>query len=150
MSESLFDPRLREGRWHLRRLPKKSLYERFSHVIARWRYNTLDADEALRWGYYQMALFKKNQIGDGPVDPEYLEKMRVLARGIDHHFNGSSSPASPKKIGFILMVFPFGDGEGRCNYMSNAERADVVRMLKEQIRRFETQEAEENDVLFRR
>jgi hypothetical protein len=35
-------------------------------------------------------------------------------------------------------VFPFGDRSGRCNYISNgAERDDIVRMFKEQIKRFE-------------
>jgi hypothetical protein len=38
-------------------------------------------------------------------------------------------------------VFPFDEtgGSGRCNYVSNANRDDVVMMLKEQIRRFEGQ-----------
>jgi hypothetical protein len=35
------------------------------------------------------------------------------------------------------MVFPFDDKSGRCNYISNAERPDVVRLLKEQLRHFE-------------
>jgi hypothetical protein len=28
-------------------------------------------------------------------------------------------------VGFVLLVFPFGE-EGRRNYISNAERADVL------------------------
>jgi hypothetical protein len=34
--------------------------------------------------------------------------------------------------GFIVMVFPFGS-DGRINYISNADRADVVRVLYEFI-----------------
>jgi hypothetical protein len=35
-------------------------------------------------------------------------------------FNGDAkSPA--RKTGFVLLVFPFGSGEGRCNYISNGE-----------------------------
>jgi hypothetical protein len=37
------------------------------------------------------------------------------------------------------MVFNFGDGPGRANYISNANRDDVVTLLKEQIKRFEGQ-----------
>lgn len=78
----------------------------------------------------------KHTIGDGPVQPEYVEQMTAVARGIDDAFNGS---ARPKKVGFILLVFPFDDHDGRANYMSNAKREDVVIMLKEQIARFEGQ-----------
>ena len=39
-----------------------------------------------------------------------------------------------------LLVFPFGDGPGRCNYISNGvNRDDVVTLMKEQIKRFEGQ-----------
>jgi hypothetical protein len=76
-----------------------------------------------------------HQIGDGPIDPAYREKMNQLARMLDGFFNG---PVGGTKLtGFVLMIFPFGDDSGRCNYISNAERPDVVRMLKEQLRHFE-------------
>jgi hypothetical protein len=41
----------------------------------------------------------------------------------------------------VLLVFPFGEGEEgqRANYISNADREDVVTLLKEQIKRFEGQ-----------
>lgn len=75
----------------------------------------------------------EHTLGSGPIDPEYLEMMKDLARLIDYGFNGD---AKPKKTGFILLVFPFNEG-GRCNYLSNADRADVVTMLKEQLSYFE-------------
>jgi hypothetical protein len=76
-------------------------------------------------------------IGSGPVDAEYAEMMSKIAHGIDEFLNGTTGE---KKIGFILMVFPFSDGSTgheRCNYMSNAARAEVVTLLKEQISYFE-------------
>jgi hypothetical protein len=45
-----------------------------------------------------------------------------------------------RKTGFVLLVFPFGAQEGRCNYISNgADRRDIVTMMEEQIARFEGQ-----------
>ena len=77
------------------------------------------------------------QLGDAPIEAEYSEKMRTLAKAIDEIFNGTRK-GQDRPTGFILLVFPFGDKEGRCNYISNgADRADVVRMMKEQIKRFE-------------
>ena len=77
-----------------------------------------------------------NRIGTGPIDPEYVEVMTALARGIDRILNGESSN-EPKQTGFILMVFPLNGHEGRCNYMSNGKREDVVVLLREQLNRFE-------------
>jgi len=80
-------------------------------------------------------------LGDGPVQPQFVETMKEVARAIDLMFNGTLDK-DKKTVGFILMVFPFEDGKGelgRCNYMSNARREDVVIMLKEQIKRFEGQ-----------
>lgn len=38
----------------------------------------------------------------------------------------------PDGYGFVVMAFPFGEGgTGRLVYASNAERADVVNLLKE-------------------
>ena len=80
-----------------------------------------------------------HQLGDAPIADEYRDKMVALARVLDEYFNGpAEGPA--RETGFILLVFPFGEGEGRCNYISNgADRKDVVTMLKEQIKRFEGQ-----------
>lgn len=74
------------------------------------------------------------QIGDGPVQKQYREQMNNLAAGIDEILN---KDVRPRKVGFILMVFPFGTTTGRCNYVSNADREDVLRLLKEQVARFE-------------
>ncbi len=65
--------------------------------------------------------------------------MTALVQSLDEVFNGQVGGPG-RKTGFILLVFPFGETEGRCNYVSNgANREDVIVMLKEQIKRFEGQ-----------
>ena len=80
-----------------------------------------------------------HQIGDGPIEERYRRRMNDLAEGLDRFLNGDMRGAN-RKTGFVLLVFPFGDESGRCNYISNgAARADIVTMMKEQIARFEGQ-----------
>jgi hypothetical protein len=82
---------------------------------------------------------KDHQLGDAPIEEEYIEQMTIIARSLDQIFNGELK-GGDRKVGFLLMVFNYGDGPGRCNYVSNgANREDVVVMLKEQIKRFEGQ-----------
>jgi hypothetical protein len=79
------------------------------------------------------------RLGDGPIEAEYVEKMQAVAQALDELFNGPvKGPA--RQTGFVLLVFPFGGKDGRCNYISNgADRRDIVTMMKEQIARFEGQ-----------
>jgi hypothetical protein len=80
-----------------------------------------------------------NQLGDAPIDPALVEGMNFIARTLDEAFNGDKR-GSDRKVGFVLLVFPFGASDGRCNYISNgADRRDIVTMMKEQIARFEGQ-----------
>ena len=82
---------------------------------------------------------KPERLGDAPIEPDYREKMVDTAQALDEYFNGQAKGPN-RKVGFILLVFPFGEGEGRCNYISNgADRKDIIVMLKEQIKRFEGQ-----------
>lgn len=74
-----------------------------------------------------------HEIGSGPIENAYKEDMKFIGTFIDKLFNGDKKP---KRVAFILMVFPFGEAKGRCNYMSNANREDVVTMLKEQLAYF--------------
>ena len=79
------------------------------------------------------------RLGDAPIEEEYRDKMTAVAQALDELFNGDAK-GSARKTGFVLLVFPFGEGEGRCNYISNgADRRDIVTMMKEQIKRFEGQ-----------
>jgi hypothetical protein len=79
----------------------------------------------------------KGGLGDAPIDSKHYRMMNTLASVLDETFN---EDLKKKHTGFILMVFPFDNHEGRCNYISNAQRADVVELLKEQIKRFEAQD----------
>jgi hypothetical protein len=77
-------------------------------------------------------------LGDAPIEPDFVEQMNNLAGFIDQFFNGDLR-GKDRKVGFCLMLFNFDDGAGRANYISNANRADVVTLLKEQLARFEGQ-----------
>lgn len=79
------------------------------------------------------------RLGDAPIEEDYREKMNVIARTLDDFLN-SGDKGEARKTGFVLLVFPFGSQDGRCNYISNgADRRDIVTMMKEQIARFEGQ-----------
>lgn len=81
----------------------------------------------------------EHSLGDGPIESQYVAKMKAVVRRLDLIFNGKAKGAD-RETGFILLVFPYGEKEGRCNYMSNgANRDDVKILLKEQLRRFEGQ-----------
>lgn len=82
----------------------------------------------------------KHTLGDAPIEQKYVEKMNDVAHLLDRLFN-EHARGKDRKTGFILMVFPFNEVTegGRANYISNADRNDVVIMLKEQIKRFEGQ-----------
>ncbi|HEV8502917.1 MAG TPA: hypothetical protein VGR63_15185 [Casimicrobiaceae bacterium] len=85
------------------------------------------------------ALTPEQRLGDAPIEAEYHEVMTALARTINEGFNGDAPPGK-RKVGFVLMVFPFEGFDGRCNYVSNgADRRDVVTLMKEMIARFEGQ-----------
>lgn len=77
------------------------------------------------------------QLGDAPIEPRLHEMVNALARGIDAILNGK--PPTEKVNGFVLLIFPFEGREGRCNYISNAKREDVIILLKEQLARFSGQ-----------
>lgn len=78
-----------------------------------------------------------HQLGDEPIEGRYVEQMNAVARGLDEIFNGDKV-GDERTTGFVLLVFPFGEKEGRCNYISNgADRGDVVTLLREQLKRFE-------------
>jgi hypothetical protein len=78
-------------------------------------------------------------LGDAPIEPQYVEQMKVIAEVLNETFNGKLK-GKDRPTGFVLMVFPFADFDGRCNYISNgADRRDIVTLMKEMIQRFEGQ-----------
>lgn len=76
---------------------------------------------------------------DEVIDPQYEAQMVHLARTIDRIFNGDPGPERVKKTGFFLCVFPFDNFDGRSNYVSNANRKDIIVLLKEMAARFQGQ-----------
>jgi uncharacterized coiled-coil protein SlyX len=57
-------------------------------------------------------------------DAKVRNDLHQIARSVDRQL--------PYGWGFVVLAFPFGAG-GRMNYISNAERADVVRAMYEFI-----------------
>lgn len=81
----------------------------------------------------------RNALGDAPIEPKHHREMNEIAASLDKIFNGEKKGAT-RDTGFVLLVFPFGSTDGRCNYISNgADRKDIIVMMKEQIARFEGQ-----------
>jgi hypothetical protein len=65
----------------------------------------------------------------GPIEEQYREKMKALAGAIDEILNDDPDN---KTTGFALFMFSFGDDPaGRMNYISNAQRKDMVAAIKE-------------------
>jgi hypothetical protein len=80
---------------------------------------------------------KPATLGDAPVQEQYRAQMIRLAEFLDNEFNYGAK-GGDRSVGFVLLMFPFGEKEGRCNYISNgAGRKDIVTLFREQIRRFE-------------
>jgi hypothetical protein len=78
-------------------------------------------------------------LGDAPVENQYRVTMNAVARVLDEAFNGDAK-GQDRKVGFCLMVFPFGEHDARTNFISNgADRKDIVTLFREMIQRFEGQ-----------
>jgi hypothetical protein len=76
------------------------------------------------------------ELGDQPIEEHHLTEMNMVAAGLDKIFNNDKK-GNDRQWGFVLLVFPFGEKEGRCNYISNgANREDVEKLLYEQAERF--------------
>lgn len=75
-----------------------------------------------------------------PIDAKYRQQMNELAASLDRAFNGDDAKGPARKVGFVLLTFPFDGPEGqRTNYISNADRRDMIVGLKEILARFEGQ-----------
>jgi len=83
----------------------------------------------------------------GPVESEDMSRtMNLIAHGLDQAFNGDGEGgiADPKRIGFVLLTFKFGQvSGGRINYLSNGARNDVHVALRELLARWEGRHPEE-------
>lgn len=77
--------------------------------------------------------------GDAPVDIDYRQRMNVVTSVPDQIFNGDKKGAE-REIGFVLLVFDYGEKEGRCECVSNgAHPSDITTLFKEQMKRFDGQ-----------
>jgi hypothetical protein len=77
-----------------------------------------------------------------PIQPELRALMNDLAAGIDKILNGEAK-GDQKRVGFCLLTFNFGQiSGGRVNYISNAERADMIAAAREWLARAEGRVAE--------
>ena len=63
-------------------------------------------------------------MSDGPIEEKHYAMMNALADVLDDAFTGH---------GFMLMVFDLETHSGRMNYISNANRDDMIAALKEFI-----------------
>jgi len=70
---------------------------------------------------------------------ETQQNLTMLAKTLDLVLNGPVENIEQKMNGFVLLIFPFGqpEGEQRANYISNADREDIIAMMKEFIARSE-------------
>lgn len=76
------------------------------------------------------------------------EALQAAMQALDEGFNGhkpeGATDASWREIGLVLFQFPYGDQNGRANYVSNgADRADMIKFLRSTADRFERQLAAE-------
>jgi len=79
------------------------------------------------------------RLGDQPIEGKFQDQMIAIMKTLDEFINpGQKAPN--KDVAIVLMMFNYGDGPGRCNYISNgASRQDIVTLMKEMIARFEGQ-----------
>lgn len=77
------------------------------------------------------------ELGDQPIEQIHAKLMTGIASFLDEELNGDLK-GEARLYGFCLMVFQFGDEhKGRVNYISNARRQDVIRLLRDQLAKFE-------------
>jgi len=95
-------------------------------------------ERALKDEHVQKASTPPDQsLGDAPNEERYRNKLIGAMQGLDLIFNGAAKGAD-RAVGLVLLLFPFGERDGRCNYISNgADRRDIAVLFREQARRFE-------------
>lgn len=74
------------------------------------------------------------------IEPRVRSQANAIASTLDDFLNGEKLPGLPRKrrYGFGVLIFEFGKIErGRMNWISNAERADMIVALKEMIAQLE-------------
>ena len=54
----------------------------------------------------------KNELGDGPIQNDYRERMVAVMEAVDEVFNGQDR--EERSVGAVLLVFPYKEHNGRC------------------------------------
>ena len=79
-------------------------------------------------------------MAEGPVDPKYREALNGLANDLDNILNGGLK-GEDRTVGFALLLFDFNAPvTGRVNYISNADRRDMIQGMKSWIEQAEARE----------
>jgi hypothetical protein len=72
----------------------------------------------------------------GPIELKHRAKMQAIATALDQQFNPGLK-GKDRKVGFVLLVFPYNEISTGCNYISNgADRKDMVVLFKDLAARF--------------
>ena len=96
------------------------------------------SDDLIRKAHFEQQKASQ-KLGDAPIEEAYYRQMNAIAAALDETFNGGAKHPD-KQVGFVLLVFPYGDKSGRANFISNgADRRDIVTLFKEMIQKFEGQ-----------
>lgn len=91
--------------------------------------------------FYGVIAGKKGGDHLKPVDVSKLHRMEKVNREVGALI-GEAIEQSGGKYGFALFMFSFND-ESEMTWISNAERADMIKALKEFIQKNETGEDDE-------
>lgn len=84
---------------------------------------------------------ESHHLGDQPIESHFTQAMIAAMSALDDVFNHGKR-GNNKDVGIVMLVFPYGEKKGRCNYISNgASRSDVAKLLEEQAKRFRGQGA---------
>jgi hypothetical protein len=69
-----------------------------------------------------------------PIQEEYRAMLQAVAQALDEFFNPD---LDNKRVAFALLIAPFeGAQGGRVNYVANADRKDVMKILEELLARW--------------
>ena len=71
-----------------------------------------------------------------PPEADIAVQLHALGKAIDEILNGPKDAPDRRNMGYALLMFRMGE-PGRMNYISNAQREDMIVALKELVANFE-------------
>lgn len=63
-------------------------------------------------------------------------EMKQLGTIIDGILNGNKNP---KEVGFVVLTFDFFKQPNKMNYISNAQRSDMIKFVEELLLKWKTE-----------